>query len=272
MNMPKLPSPIPARSVSLVIGSLVLFGAQPAFAQWQFSVGAGARLASMQEFAVNGSQLVKERGWLPGLELGATYSAGPWHVGINGETYRNDIAYDGQLQNGVAFSTTTDTAQDRLTIEIGRRLNDSASLLGGIELDRWKRRINGSGAILGLDERYKSTRLLLGAESSVLKTAWFAMSARALLVRSRPEHLDVAFGNQLFDDAALTTQAATGYRLAADFIPVSAPSMRVNLGFETLRIGRSGDTVLTRNGVVAGTVAQPEHRRNAFTLRVRYQF
>jgi hypothetical protein len=270
--MPKVFFKVSMRSASLIIGSLALFGTQPAYAQWQFSVGAGARLASMQEFAASGSELVKERGWLPGLELGATYSSGPWHVGINGETYRNDIAYDGQLQNGVPFSTTTDTAQDRISVEIGRRLNDSASLLGGIELDRWKRRINGSGSVLGLNETYRSTRLLLGVESNVLKTAWFAMSARALLVRARPEHLDVSFGNQLFDDATLTTQAATGWRLGADFIPASTPAMRVNLGFETLRIGRSGDAVLTRNGVVAGTVSQPEHRRNAVTLRVRSQF
>jgi len=76
----------------------------------------------------------------------------------------------------------------------------------------------------------------------------------------------------LFDDAALTTQAATGFRLGADFIPAGAPAMRLGLGVETLRIGRSDDAVLIKNGVVVGTVSQPEHRRSAVTLRVRYQF
>jgi len=226
----------------------------------------------MQEFAASGARLVEERGWLPGLELGASYSSGQWRVGINGETYRNDIAYDGQLQNGAPFSTTSGTVQDRLALEIGRRLNDSVSLLGGVELDHWQRRIHGSGSVLGLNETYHSTRLLLGVESAVLKTAYFDMSARALLVRAQPEHLDVSFGNQLFDDAALTTQAATGFRLGADFIPACAPAMRVSLGFDTLRNGRSGDSMLTKNGLAAGFVSQPEHRRNAFTVRVRYQF
>jgi hypothetical protein len=274
MNMPKILFPIPMRAAPLVAGSLFLglFASQPACAEWQYSVGAGARLVSMQEFAASGARLVEERGWLPGLELGVSYSSGQWRVGINGETYRNDITYDGQLQNGAPFSTTSDTTQDRLAVEIGRRLNDSLSLLAGVELDRWQRRIHGNGSVLGLNETYRSTRLLLGAESTVLKTAYFDMSARALLVRAQPEHLDVSFGNQLFDDAALTTQAATGFRLGADFIPAGAPAMRLGLGVETLRIGRSDDAVLTRNGVVVGTVSQPEHRRSAVTLRVRYQF
>jgi hypothetical protein len=254
---------------SLILG---LLAAQPAYGQWQFSIGAGARLATTREFTASGARLVEERGWLPGLELGASYRSGPWRVAINGEIYRHNLDYDGQLQNGVPFATTTGTVQDRLALEVGRQLNDRLSLLAGVELDRWHRQIYGSGTVLGLDERYRSSRLLLGAESAILKTAYFDMSIRALLVRAQPEHLDVAFGNQLFDDAALTTQAATGLRLGAELIPAAAPAMRINFGVETLRIGRSADARLTRNGVASGTVSQPEHRRNAVTLRVRYQF
>lgn len=226
----------------------------------------------MQEVAGSGKRLVEERGWLPGLELAATYASDHWRFRIKGETYRNDLAYDGQLQNGAAFSTSTGTVQNRLAFEIERQINDKLILLAGVELDRWQRRIQGSGSVLGLNENYRSTRLLLGAESAILKTSYCDVSTKALLVIAQPEQLHVSFGNQLFDDAELETRSATGLRLEADFVPVGAPDMVFSLGFDTLRIGRSNDAVLKKNGLAAGFVSQPEHRRNAFVMRMRYQF
>lgn len=272
--MLKIPFFIPVRPASLVLSTLFLgfFCSQSACAQWKISVGAGARLASIQEFASSGTRLVDERGWLPGLELGAAYTSGPWHFKVQGETYRNDIAYEGQLQNGTAFSTTTGTVQNRLAVEIGRRLTESLTLLTGVELDQWQRRIQGSGSILGLNENYRSTRLLLGGGSGILKTSYFDVSTKALLVMAQPEHLHVSFGNQLFDDAELETKSATGLRLEADLIPAGAPDILFSLGFDTLRIGRSNDAVLKKNGLATGFVSQPEHRRNDFTVRMRYRF
>ena len=226
----------------------------------------------MQEVAGSGKRLVQERGWLPGLELGASYTSQSWRFKIKGETYRNDIGYEGQLQNGAAFSTSTGTVQNRLAFEIERQINESLILLAGIELDRWQRRIQGSGSVLGLNENYRSTRLLLGAESAIVKTPYFDVSAKALLVIAQPEQLHVSFGNRLFDDAELETRSATGLRLEADLIPAGAPDILLSVGFETLRVGRSNDAVLKKDGLAAGFVSQPEHRRNAFTLRMRYQF
>lgn len=226
----------------------------------------------MQEVAASGKRLVQERGWLPGLELGASYAGQDWRFRISGETYRNDIGYEGQLQNGAAFSTSTGTVQNRLAFEVERQINASLILLGGVELDRWQRRIQGKGSVAGLDENYRSTRLLLGAGTATMKTSYFDVSTKALLVIAQPERLHVSFGNQLFDDAELETRSATGLRLEAELIPAGAPDMLLSLGFDTLRIARSDDAVLTKNGLAVGSVAQPEHRRNAFSVRMRYQF
>lgn len=272
MKIPRIYFCISVRPAALVFGALFLICSEAAYAQWKISVGAGARQVSMQEIAGNGQRLVQERGWLPGLELGATYASQNWRFRIRGETYRSDIGYEGQLQNGAAFSTTTGTVQDRLAFEVERQINASLILLGGVELDRWQRRIQGSASVLGLDENYRSTRLLLGAGSATMKTSYFDVSTKALLVIAQPEQLHVSFGNQLFDDAEFETKSATGLRLEADLIPAGAPDILLGLSFDTLRIGRSNDAVLTKNGLAVGFVSQPEHRRNAFTLRVRYQF
>jgi hypothetical protein len=249
-----------------------LFVSTAAHAQWQFSGAAGMREVRTTETDRNVRRLVEEKGWLPGLELRADYLFSDWRFGVSGETYRHDISYEGRLQNGAGFSTDTETALSRISIDAARQITGATRLIAGIEWDHWQRNIEGRGNTLGLNERYTSWRLLGGGETRLLQSAWATINAKALLVMAAPEKMKVRFQNEVFDDAHLSTKSATGLRLAFGIQPAAVPAMTVTADFDWLRIARSDDAVLRRSGVPVGTVAQPEHTRQAFGIRLAYRF
>jgi hypothetical protein len=257
--------------------TLVVLGAcsttLPAHAQWEFAIGAGARRASVTETSATGTRLVQEEGWLPGIEASARHAWHDWNFTARAQTYRGDISYEGALQTGAPFSTTTDTAQNRIGLEAARALNDSVRWLAGLEWDQWRRRIHGRGAVLGITEHTASWRLLTGLEATLpMQVVASRVTLRGLLVAAAPERLSVQFDRHLYDDASLTTQSATGARLSAEFAPVSLPRLSIVTEFDWLRIGRSDNAALYYNGTPIGTLVQPEHRRSAFSLAVRYRF
>lgn len=243
-----------------------------ACAEWRFSASLGARQLHVTEADQNGRDMVQEHGWLPGIALRADYDVHDWRVGVAGEIYRHQVAYDGQRQSGVPFTTDTDTAQSRIGIELSKQIADATRLIGGIEWDRWQRDILGRGNVLGLNEHYASWRLLVGAQMRVLQASWAQLHAKALFVRAAPEKLRVRFENRLYDDADLTTQPSTGLRLVFDLQPTTLPNMTVTTELDWLRVGRSEDAVLFRSGAPAGFVTQAEHSRRVFGLSVNYRF
>lgn len=259
-------------SVFIIALFISLISPSFAYAQWQFSAGAGVRQVRVTETDKNDRQLVREHGWLPGLELRADYAVGDWRIGAVGETYRERIAYDGQLQNGVAFSSDTQTAQSRISVEAARQLSDTWRLVGGLEWDRWQRTILGRNGVLGLSEQYSSWRVLAGAETRLLQWPAAAAHVKALVVIAQPEQLHVRFDNQLFDDADFSTKSAVGLRLALRVEANAMPKLSFTTDFDWLRIARSGDAALLKNGVQAGFVSQPEHQRCALGVRVNYRF
>ncbi|MDH6148289.1 MULTISPECIES: hypothetical protein [Paraburkholderia] len=255
--------------IALITG---LVSGRSAYAQWEFYGAGGIRYATTDEVDINGKQLVKEHGFLPGLEFKANYKRGDWLVSLSGEIYGGNLTYDGQMQSGIAFSTNTRTRQFRMTTEVGRYISDAVLLLAGTEWDYWKRDILGQGATLGLKEEYNSWRFLAGAQTRVLQASWSDIYLTGLLVASSPEHLEVNFDNQLFDHVNFSTRSAIGARFALEVRPKAVPNVSVESDFEWMRIGRSDDAVLSKGGSPVGTVVQPEHVRKAIGIKVKYRF
>jgi hypothetical protein len=243
-----------------------------AFAQWQFSAGAGLRQVRVVESDRNGRQLVQEDGWLPGLDLRAEYAWQDYRFGVAGEIYRRDLGYQGSLQNGAPFSTDTETTLSRIRFDVTRRVGDHGRLMAGVEWDEWRRNILGRGAVLGLNERTRSWRLLAGGGARVLQSSTANVDLDASLVLAAPEKLSVSFQNRIYDDAQFSTRSAVGVRLALGVQPTAVPAMTISVDFDWLRVPRSDDAVLRRNGVAVGTLAQPEHSRRAFGIRMNYRF
>lgn len=257
----------------LAIGlALALLPLASAWAQWQGSVGAGLRQVRLLERDPQGRQLVREHGLLPGVQASATYQAGDWRLGLRGDLYQGSVGYQGQSQGGASLVSNTGTSQRRIGLSADSALTEHTHLLGALEHDHWRRRIEGRGATLGLSERYQSWRLLAGARTRLLTHPRASLHAGAMLVLAQPERLTVKFGGQVYDDVNLETRSARGLRLVLGLQPASMPKVALNLEFDTLRIGRSAAATLLTNGLPVGTVAQPDHLRQALGLSLNYSF
>lgn len=243
-----------------------------AWAQWQFTLGTGLRQVRMTETDPTGQTLVREQGLLPGLSGTASYPIHDWLLSGRVEAFGRTLAYDGHLQSGAVFSSTTDTVQQRYGVDLAHRINASTSLLGGLEWDRWQRQIRGRDTVLGLTERYTSWRLLAGAQTQLLRHPLASLDGSALLVLAQPERLRVRFEQQVYDEANFSTRSARGLRLALTLRPASLGNLALTAELDTLTVGRSGDATLLKDGLPAGTVAQPRHVRQALELRANYAF
>ena len=260
----------PARlGIGLALALLPLAGA---WGQWQGSVGAGLRQIHMLERDPQHRQLVREHGPLPGVQASATYQTGDWRLGLRGDLYQGSIGYQGQSQGGAGLVSHTGTTQLRTGLTAAFALTEHTSLMGALEHDHWRRRIEGRGTTLGLHERYQSWRVLAGAGTRLLTLAGASLDGGALLVWAQPEQLTVKFGGQVYDDAKLETRSARGLRLVFGLQPASTPKVSLNLEFDTLRIGRGDAATLFANGLAVGTVSQPDHRRQAVDLSLNYSF
>lgn len=238
-------------------------------AQWLGEAGVGARRVSHREYDGSGRLLVRETGWLPGVALKASRTAGniAWFGALDG--YRRDIGYVGRTQAGVGADSTTATTLASLRLGAGYALGDTV-LTAALETDRWKRSIRGTRAAAGLQERYRSERLILGA-GRAWPAALGVLEADAALVLSTPERMRVGFSG-LLDPASLETQRGRGARIGARFLPVAAPALAFHGTLDSIRVARSEDVAVTRNGQFAGTIAQPKHTRTALTLTVSVLF
>jgi opacity protein-like surface antigen len=249
-----------------------LFACAQAHAQWEFHAAAGLRHAGTTETNRDGKQLVNENGTLPGIEAGAAYRLPNWTIGVSGEIYRGDLGYDGRTQTGAPFSTDTGTTQSRITLEVMREISDGLSLVGALAWDYWRRDIAGRATVLGLSERYDSWRVEAGIQARLAQYRFGALTARGSLLLSAPEKLEVRFEQGVFDPATLRTEKGTGARLALGLQRLAGTGVDLEADYEWLRIPRSDDAPLRRNGIVAGSVAQPEHVRSAFGIKAIYRF
>lgn len=242
----------------------------PANAQWQGKAGLGARYVDHAEYDGAGRVLVRESGWLPGLSLDAAWTAGNATLFAAVDGYRAGIGYRGQTQSGAAAGSTTATTLATLRLGATYQLTRAVSITAAVEADLWKRDIRATRAAAGLQERYRSERFILGAAKTWQPAAGMVTSDLSLLVAT-PERLRVGFSG-LLDTTTLDTRRGHGLRLGASLHPAFAPTLELRGAYDWVGVKRSGDAPVTRNGQFAGTVAQPEHIRQALTVTVSRLF
>ena len=241
----------------------------PAAAQWQGKAGLGLRHASHAEYE-DDRVLVRERGWLPGIVLEGAYHSGnaTWFAAAEG--YRAAIGYRGQSQLGAAARSRTATTLATLRLGGSYQLAAQFALTAALEADLWRRNIRSTDAAAGLLERYRSERFVFGAAHTWRPSSGVVLTELALVLAT-PERMRVDFSG-LLDSASLTTRRAPGVRVGTRFVPALSPHLELRAAYDWMRIERSDDAPLTRNGRFAGTVAQPEHVRQGITLTLSRLF
>lgn len=255
-----------------IILALLAAGAlmSPVHAQWAPSLGIAARQFTVNEYDAGGRRIVREQGWLPGLEGRLAYRTGDSTLSVQASHYQHDIAYRGQTQSGVPVDSRTDTALTQWSTGIAYEINEVLSASLAFELERWRRDIQGVGRVRGLQERTLSRRALLGLDVR-FPTAHGEVMAGAALLLAAPEKLRVGFSGQ-FDDVSLDTRSSYGMRLGLGWHPTAWPKLELHAGLDWWKVGRSADVALSRNGRHAGTVAQPEHAVASIRMAVLYRF
>jgi hypothetical protein len=238
----------------------------PASAQWQGAIGLSARGVTHTEYDLAGRELVREAGWLPGAVFNAVYRAGKhtWFTG--GEIYDRAIEYRGQTQAGAAVMSRTSTGLTLLRIGDTYAVGANYSAMAAIEWEEWRRDIIGVQGAAGLQERYQSRRLIAGAQKRWHPAAG-AVSVGAAVVISEPERLRVGFTG-LLDPASLETKKSRGIKIEASIRPSFAPYLELRSRYDRIKIPRSSDAPVTLNGQFMGTIAQPEHEKQAITFTV----
>jgi hypothetical protein len=228
----------------------------------ELQVGAGLQWQALREQGVAGQTLVREQGLSPQFRAAAVQPlADAWvaRAALAGSAGR--ARYDGRTQGGAPIGSGTDmqSATFETALQWRPAAASGAGLEAGLQVERFRRRLNGVDTYGGLDERLTQPRWLLGA--SWRGDAW---SLRAAALWGDRAPLEVRFDDGLYDRAHLRSGRAAGW--AIDAARALGRGWRVVVGAESLAVGRSLEATLARGGVVAGTVAQPRWRRERILL------
>jgi hypothetical protein len=243
----------------------------PASAQWLGAIGLSRLEATHTEYDKAGRQLVREAGWLPGVAVNAAYKMSDYTWFAEGGIASRDLKYHGQTQSGIPVESRTSTGLASFRIGGMYALNDSYSVLAAIELEKWRRHIIGVRGAAGLQEKYRSRRLIAGAKRTWRPAATGTVSVDAAVVISEPERLHVGFSG-LLDPARLETKRSQGIRIGTSLRPFFAPYLELRSHYDWIRIPRSADTTVTLEGKFMGTIAQPEHEKRVLTFTMSYVF
>lgn len=225
------------------------------------AVDAGVASHRLRERSAAGSTLVRETGLAPGLRARlAQPLGGAWIAQGALAAWATDADYDGRTQSGVPVTSRTGTTS--LTAEAGlawRPLDAAWRIEGALQVEHFRRRIEGAAGAAGLDERLTQPRV-------VLRAGWdgAAWMLRGGAIWGPRAPLSVRFDERLFDPVTLRSGRARGLVLEASYA-LAAP-WRIGIDAEALDVGRSLDAALTRGASVVGGVAQPRWRRDHLAL------
>ena len=242
------------------------------------SLGVGLLQFEFEEFDSQDRRLVKESGWLPGLEGRCEVTGQRATFGIDFRYYSGDVDYDGQTSAGVPIDSTTDADIVDLSLEAAYRLPlglpPRVSLYAGGGYRHWDRNIQSVGAISGLDETYRWWRAEAGVKLQLARGA-NAWELEAGLTRTLNPQVEIDFG-ATFDAVTLDLGERWGWRTAAGWSQQVAPQLTagVDVFYASWDLGQSGVETLTSNGVSAGSVFQPrsESRNYGAVLSLQRQW
>jgi hypothetical protein len=252
---------VAAASALVLVAGLVQGGERDGGATIAASIGAGLMHFQFEEFDRQDRRLVKEAGWLPGLEgsLGVRQQAVSLAVDVG--YYAGDVDYDGQTSSGVPIDSSTDQrifeASINAACELPLGLPPRVSVYAGGGYRHWDRDIDSVGAVSGLDETYQWWRAETGVKLQLARGA-NAWELEAGLTRTLNPQVDVDFG-AAFDAVTLDLGERWGWRTAASWSHRVSPQLAAGLKvfYASWDLGQSSVETLTSNGVTAGSVFQP---------------
>ena len=199
----------------------------------------------------------------PAIELAGAWPAGSGSVIGSILLSRYTLDYEGTSQVGRPVDSDTDYERLRMALGYSYAFQETGRLKVQLEVEWLERDINGVDNIAGLSEETQSNRLLIGLQKDFvtfdrqigLELTWVWGLSGTQKVSSAG----------IIDEVELPEGRTYGVRsiVSIPLNPDSKGGWRWTLTptVEYLYSDRSEDRLWTQNGVIRGTLAQPETRR-----------
>ena len=231
--------------------------------QESWSIEALALYQNLEETRRSGSTLVEESGLAPAIALAGAWPAGRGSVIGTMLLSRYTLDYEGKSQGGRSVDSETDYQRLRVALGYSSPLQETLRLKVQVEVEWMERDIAGVDNIAGLNEETQSNRLLIGLEKDVLTfDRQIGLELTAVWGLSGTQKVSSA---GIIDEVELPEGRTYGVRSIVS-IPLNPDSKAgwtwtLTPRFEYLHSDRSEDRLWTQDGVLRGTLAQPETRR-----------
>jgi hypothetical protein len=251
------------RLFSLLLGLSLATPIQADELDGSWSIKALALYQNLEETGRSGSTLVEESGLEPAIELAGEWPAGSGSLIGSMLLSRYTLDYEGKSQAGRLVDSETDYQRVRMALGYSHPLQETLRLKVQLEVEWLERDINGVDNIAGLNEETQSNRLLIGLEKDVL-TFDRQISVELTGVWGLSGTQEVSSPG-IIDEVELPEGRTYGVRGIVS-IPLNPDSKggwtwTLTPTVEYLHSDRSEDRLWTQNGVIRGTLAQPETRR-----------
>lgn len=267
-----------AASLLMLLSLLPLARAGSGADGFSGTIGVGAMNFELEEFSREGDRLVRESGWLNGIDAAVSVSRKRLQAGFRVAYYSGDVDYDGQTQSGVAADSSTDQKIWDAAALAAYRLpywsEPRTSVYAGGGYRHWQRDIQAVGSLAGLKETYRwwSAQTGLNLEWHRGAHLW---SLDGRLTRTLSPEVSVDF-DRTFDSTDLDLGERWGWIASLAWRYRLSPPLSTGLRifYESWDLGRSDIETLTTNGSAAGTVFQPrlENRNYGFILDLRHHW
>lgn len=256
----------------VTIFSLLFFLLPLAYAQEQdglrLLLGSDLQRFDYSEYSDQGELLDRENGFLPGVLLGVGRDQGPWQIAGQVSLHTGGVTYTGQTNGGVPITTTTEQQISNVELRAGYQFRQTQQvrqiLYFGAANHFWRRNIQPTSTssgmpVRGLLETYRWWQAFLGIKMLSNKTSSFDWGLDVRLTRIIAPRIEIDYSG-LYDNPQLKLGEHWGGRVALPmtYSMTSSTALVLEPYLEKYKLGRSSSAPLTRQGVIMGTVFEPD--------------
>ncbi|MBF6057072.1 TonB-dependent receptor [Thiomicrorhabdus heinhorstiae] len=232
-------------------------------------MNAGLQSIDLSEFSINGNRLVSESGILPviGLQIDTDLDS-RWLLSAYANYSRGDLDYDGHLQSGSPYRSSTATEISTYGVSLksplgGKVLNAEHSLLLGFEYERWRRQIAGSHSVSELTEKYDSPSIFVG-----LNSEWPSFESSLIAAYRYNSTMDLDLSDQAYGSMELPGSLVIRLHLEKPLLK----RLSANLSVQYAQTTRSSSYPLyaSSDSSLIGNIIQPEHSKSSIAFYLSY--
>lgn len=248
----------------LAAGVLLVMAGVLQAEEWRVQAGPDLRWFDWRE-SLGGSQLLMERGPLPGLSLQVEVRQGDWFARADTVLGGGLARYDGHLQSGASYEADAWEQLGDSHLRLGWRGGSGEVSLGVLQRD-WRRYIEGSASVSSAEERYRWRIATLGGVHEVWPGWPLALDVGVPFDSYQKVY------SRYYDDFVLEPGRGAYWRLALAHRLAGHPRLTVEPWYQEQRMADSDAIEVRLNGVPQGIRAyQPASVRRELGITLRFR-